>query len=56
MNGSGSATGSPFNQSVSKPYAGNPGTKSQLNSNQSSLTGGHAVSQYDNACAQSQLH
>jgi hypothetical protein len=47
VNGSGSAPGSPFNQSVSKKYAGNPGNNA---------TNPKAVSQYDNACAQSQLH
>ena len=47
VNGSGSAPGSPFNQSVSKKYAGNPGNKA---------TNPKAVAQYDNACAQSQLH
>lgn len=39
--------GSPFNASVSKRYAGNPGNPA---------TNPNAVSQYDNACAQAALH
>jgi hypothetical protein len=38
--------GSPFNPSVSKKYAGNPGNPA---------TNPNAVSQYDNACAQAAL-
>ena len=40
-------TGSPFNPDATKKYAGNPGNPA---------TNPKAVSQYDNACAQSQLH
>jgi hypothetical protein len=39
--------GSPFNPSVTKTYAGNPGNPA---------TNPKAVSQYDNACAQAALH
>jgi hypothetical protein len=39
--------GSPFNASVSKKYAGNPGNPA---------TNPNAVAQYDNACAQAALH
>ncbi len=39
--------GSPFNPTVTKTYAGNPGNPA---------TNPKAVSQYDNACAQSSLH
>ena len=39
-------TGSPFNPSVEKKYAGNPGNPA---------TNPKAVSQYDNACAQAAL-
>jgi len=51
---SGSATnpsgtnGSPFNQSVAKTYAGNPGSPTTTNGHASS----NAVSQYDVACLQ----
>jgi hypothetical protein len=41
------APGSPFNPDATKKYAGNPGNKA---------TNSHAVSQYDNACAQAALH
>lgn len=40
-------SGSPFNASVTKTYAGNPGNPA---------TNPKAVSQYDNACAQAALH
>lgn len=40
-------SGSPFNPSVSKKYAGNPGNPA---------TNPNAVAQYDNACAQASLH
>lgn len=39
--------GSPFNPSVTKEYAGNPGNPA---------TNPNAVAQYDNACAQAALH
>jgi hypothetical protein len=39
--------GSPFNSSVTKGYAGNPGNPA---------TNPKAVSQYDNACAQAAMH
>lgn len=39
--------GSPFNQSVAKEYAGNPGNPA---------TNPNAVAQYDNACAQAARH
>jgi len=39
--------GSPFDPSATKKYAGNPGNNA---------TNPKAVSQYDNACAQAQLH
>src|SRR5690242_3161957 len=42
-----SGNGSPFNPSVTKTYAGNPGNPA---------TNPKAVSQYDNACAQAALH
>jgi hypothetical protein len=42
-----SGTGSPFNPSATKEYAGNSGNPA---------TNPKAVSQYDNACAQAQLH
>jgi len=42
-----SGTGSPFNPNATKKYAGNPGNPA---------TNPKAVSQYDNACAQAQLH
>jgi len=42
-----SGTGSPFDPSATKKYAGNPGNPA---------TNPKAVSQYDNACAQAQLH
>jgi hypothetical protein len=51
---SGSATnpsgtnGSPFNQSIAKTYAGNPGSPTTSNGHASS----NAVSQYDVACLQ----
>jgi hypothetical protein len=44
---SNTGSGSPFNASVTKKYAGNPG---------SPATNPIAVSQYDNACAQAALH
>jgi hypothetical protein len=40
-------SGSPFNPSVTKTYAGNPGNPA---------TNPKAVAQYDNACAQAALH
>lgn len=42
-----SGNGSPFDPSVTKTYAGNPGNPA---------TNPNAVSQYDNACAQASLH
>lgn len=49
---SGSAMmGSPFNENVAKKYAGNPGSPTTTNG-----ANAHAVSQYDVACAQQQLH
>jgi hypothetical protein len=39
--------GSPFNASVAKTYAGNPGNPA---------TNPKAVAQYDNACAQAASH
>lgn len=42
-----SGSGSPFNPSVTKTYAGNPGNPA---------TNPKAVAQYDNACAQAALH
>jgi hypothetical protein len=42
-----SGNGSPFNPSVTKKYAGNPGNPA---------TNPKAVSQYDNACAQAARH
>jgi len=39
--------GSPFNASVTKTYAGNPGNPA---------TNPNAVAQYDNACAQAAVH
>lgn len=66
--GSGSASnpsgtnGSPFNQSVAKTYAGNCGSPTNPSPNcpggggQSSANTNTAVSQYDVACAQQQLH
>src|SRR5262249_43935079 len=44
---SNTGAGSPFNSSVTKKYAGNPGNPA---------TNPNAVSQYDNACAQAALH
>ncbi len=44
---SNNGSGSPFNASVTKTYAGNPGNPA---------TNPKAVSQYDNACAQAALH
>jgi len=44
---SNAGNGSPFNPSVTKKYAGNPGNPA---------TNPNAVSQYDNACAQAALH
>jgi hypothetical protein len=41
------APGSPFNPNATKKYAGNLGNPA---------TNLHAVSQYDNACAQAALH
>jgi hypothetical protein len=45
--------GSPFNQSVSKRYAGNPNNPTTAPGHPSSP---NAVSQYDNACAQQAQH
>jgi hypothetical protein len=42
-----SGNGSPFNPTVAKKYAGNPGNPA---------TNPNAVSQYDNACAQAYMH
>jgi hypothetical protein len=58
---------SPFNQSVSKTYAGNPGNPTFPGSTNPPMSPGNAilnsnrpkdvsVSQYDNACAQAQVH
>jgi hypothetical protein len=44
---SNAGSGSPFNPSVTKKYAGNAGNPA---------TNANAVSQYDNACAQAALH
>lgn len=44
---SNTGSGSPFNPSVTKTYAGNPGNPA---------TNPKAVSQYDNACAQAAQH
>jgi hypothetical protein len=44
---SNAGSGSPFNPSVTKKYAGNAGNPA---------TNPNAVSQYDNACAQAALH
>jgi len=44
---SNTGTGSPFNPSATKTYAGNPGNPA---------TNPKAVSQYDNACAQASFH
>jgi len=44
---SNTGAGSPFNSTVTKTYAGNPGNPA---------TNPKAVSQYDNACAQASFH
>jgi hypothetical protein len=57
----GSANGSPFNGNVMKTYAGNPGSPTfagggGLPAGHSNANTNTAVAQYDNACAQHQLH
>jgi len=49
--GSVNANGSPFNTSVNKTYAGNPGNPTGPGGNSNANTA-HAVSQYDVACFQ----
>ena len=49
--GSVSANGSPFNPSVNKTYAGNPGNPTGPGGTSNANTA-HAVSQYDVACFQ----
>jgi hypothetical protein len=58
---SGSAAGSPFNQNVAKTYAGNCGSPTAPSTCPGGAGGSNAnrntaVSQYDVACAQQQLH